>query len=349
MAISELVIRLLSGIVLLLANGMFVTTEFALTRLRQFDEEDMGDSPSLNLAWQMTEQLEIYLTACQLGITVTSILLGVTFEPGVTHLILPLTSALGIGSTESSFVAIGIAVVIIQFMHTVWGEQSPTYLGVEKPLMVARVFAPILYGWSWACSPVIYLGDHMAKATLKLFGITLDRSWTDTETIDTPAELRQEIGKLLSKGELPDERRAEVINALEIDDLTTKSIMVPREDIRAFSTEKSVEENLDQLSEHQYSRFPLINETLDEYRGTVYIPALPPVLHELRNGDLDWEDVSVDTMTVSPDLPVSELIDRFQAEQQELALVLDNNKVVGLVTSTDAFEEVLGELKDPFD
>ena len=346
---TELILRLLSGVFLLLANGMFVTTEFALTRLRQFDEEDMGDSSSLKLAWEMTEELEIYLTACQLGITITSILLGVTFEPGVTHLILPVTTLVGLASTETSFVAVGISVVIIQFMHTVWGEQSPTYLGVEKPLMVASVFAPILYGWSWICYPVIYFGDHMAKWTLNLFGITLERSWTADDTIESQAELRREMGQLLSKGELPEERRDEVINALEIDQITTESIMVPRQRIQYFSSKQSINENIARLNEHQYSRFPLVEDSLDDFIGTIYVPSIIPVIDQLRDGKLEWDDIAVEPMTVTRDLPVSKLVDRFQAEQQELALVVGDDEVVGLVTSTDAFEEVLGELQDPFD
>jgi CBS domain containing-hemolysin-like protein len=349
MAPLELTLRLLSGIFLLLANGMFVTTEFALTRLRQFQKEDMGDSSSLNLAWEMTEELEIYLTACQLGITVTSILLGVTFEPGVTHLILPITTAVGLTTTESSFVAVAISVVVIQFMHTVWGEQSPTYLGVEKPLLVAKIFAPILYGWSWLCHPIIYFGDHMAKWTLAVFGITLHRSWTEEETIDSQADLRREMGNLLSKGELPDERRDEVINALEIDEMTTKEIMVPRQDIKSLSTEQSIEKNIEVLANNSFSRFPLIESDLDDPIGIIYVPSLLPVLDQLREGELSLDEIAVEPMIVEAERPVSELVDRFQDERQELAFVREDGEIIGLVTSTDAFESVMGELKDPFD
>lgn len=349
MSTLELVVRILSGLGLLAANGMFVTTEFALTRLRQFDEEEMDEHSSLKLGWEMTGQLEIYLTACQVGITVTSILLGVVFEPGVTHVILPAMELIGLSESNTMFVSITLSVVLIQLMHTVWGEQSPTYLGVERPKQVVRIFAPILYGWTWLSYPLIWVGDHLAKATLGIFGISLERSWTKEDTIESKAELRKEMGELLSKGELSEERRNEIINALEIDELPTRSIMVPRDNIRFISTGGSVEEMINLLSEHQHSRFPLVADDLDDYRGTIYVPSVMTAIDQLRNGQIDWEDIAVETMSVSPGLPVSKLVDKFQAEHQELALVVEEKHVVGLVTSTDAFEAVLGELKDPFD
>ncbi|MFB6346615.1 MAG: CNNM domain-containing protein [bacterium] len=334
---------------LLLTNGMFVTTEFAMTRLRQFDREELDGGGSLDLAWKMTEELEIYLTACQVGITITSILLGVVFEPGVTELIFPLTEVFGFSEPNTRFVSAALAVVLIQLMHTVWGEQSPTYLGVEKPLEVASVFAPVLYVWTWVSYPLIYVGDHLAKGTLGLFGISLTRSWTEDEDIEDMGDLRRQLGELLSKGELPEDRREEVINALEIEETIVEEIMIDRSQIKAINTERSVEENLELMSEERLSRFPLIDGSLDQYRGTIYVPGLIPRLTKLQEGEIQWEDVAVEMMTVSHDLPVSDLIDRFQEEQQELSLVLKANRVVGLVTSTDAFEEILGELRDPYD
>lgn len=349
MSIVELTTRLLCGLFLLAANGIFVMTEFALTRLRQFDQEEMKDDSYLQLGWEMTRELEIYLTACQVGITIASILLGVVFEPGVTHLIFPIMKEIGFNESNTMFISVALVVVIIQLMHTVWGEQTPTYLGIERPKQVVAVFAPILYGWTWLSYPLIWLGDYLAKITLGLFGIPLERSWTKEDTIESQAELRKEMGELLSKGELPDDRREEVINALEIDRMDTRSIMVPRKKVKSISTERSVEENLDIISDQLFSRYPLVENNLDNYLGTIHSPAIVSVIDELREGTVSWEDIAFETLTVEPDLPVSELVDRFQAEKQELSLVKENGSVVGLVTATDAFESVMGELEDPMD
>jgi CBS domain containing-hemolysin-like protein len=112
--------QLLGGVFLLAANAFFVAIEFALTRLRQYDKEELGDDPGLQRAWKMTEELEIHLTGCQVGITTTSILLGVIAEPGVTKLI-QLIIPTGIGSFSSHSISIVLSLIIINFVHTVWG------------------------------------------------------------------------------------------------------------------------------------------------------------------------------------------------------------------------------------
>lgn len=350
MGTVELAVRVVSGFVLLAINGLFVMTEFALTRLRQFDESEFQDSSSLRLAWEMTEELEIYLTACQVGITITSILLGVVFEPGITALILPVTVLLGLGSVQTAWISVVLAVVLIQLMHTVWGEQSPTYLGVEEPKWVVSFGAPIVYAWAWASYPLIYVGDYLAKWTLRVFGVELTRSWTQEDgDIDDETELRQRMMDLLVRGDLSEERREEVVNTLDMDVQSTRSIMVDRENIRYLSTRNSAEENLAIIEQAHFSRLPLVEDSPDEYVGTVYVPSVVGQIEGLRSGEVDWRNVAVDTMTVPADLPISDLVDRFQAENQELALVLQDGTVVGLVTATDAFEAIMGELRDPFD
>lgn len=356
MSTLEIVIRFFAGAGLLAANGFFVMTEFAMTRIRQFPEEEMKGDKGLERAWEMTNELEIYLTSCQVGITVTSILLGVIFEPAMSAVLSPLFVAIGLGSTQTSVVAVVLAVMIIQFLHTVWGEQTPTYLGVERPKQVAKYCAGIVYVWTWFIYPAIWLGDKAAKWTLGLFDVEIERSWTkEEEAVEGPevadaADLRRHIGELLSGGTLSEERQNEVLNALEIGSLETREIMVGRDDIEALSTERSPEENFEFLRSHHRARYPLVGASLDDYLGIVYAPALYPVVDELRDGQIQWRQVAVPPLTVQPDLPVSELIDRFQEERQELALVIDDDKrVLGLVTATDAFEAVMGDLEDPYD
>ena len=126
-------------------------------------------------------------------------------------------------------------------------------------------------------------------------------------------------------------------------------IMVPRTDIVALSTAASVEENLERLADSPHTRFPLVGEEMEDFRGIVYVPMVATHLSDLEDGDTTFEDLAAPPMTVSPETSVSDLIDQFQAESQELALVIADGRVEGLVTATDAFEEVMGELEDPMD
>ena len=356
MAATELIVRLIAGVFLTLANAFFVTTEFALTRLPQFDESEFRGDAGLERAWEMTQQLEIYLTGCQLGITTSSILLGIVAEPAVTVLIEPVVGLLSLGPGTTSVVSVAVAVVVINLIHKIWGEQAPTYLGVEKPKVIARYAAPIHYGWTMLTYPFILLGDGVAKRTLGLFGVQISRSWTEAEQdgeaeegVGSRAELKRRMAGLMRSQDLPAERRQEILNTLTIGERPVEEIMVPRSEVVALSTHDSLEENLEVAAEHVHSRFPLANGSLDDVEGTIYAAELLREWDALRNGETTLTDLAASPITVPAETSISRLIDYLQHQEQELALVEDEDRVVGLITITDAFESIAGEVKDPLD
>lgn len=361
MSTSELLVRLAAGLFLTLGNAFFVVTEFALTRVRQFEEEDFQEHPGLRRAWEMTKQLEIYLTGCQLGITTTSILLGIVAEPAVTELLRPLFGTFLSGGALS-VTSVVVSVVIINLIHKIWGEQAPTYLGVERPREVARYGAPVLYWWVKITYPFILLGDGLAKWSLKLFGVEMTRSWTEaeeeaeerrgpvTERLTSLSDVRHEMGRVLSRGDLSHERREEVMRALDIEQMPVREIMVPREEAVALHADASLEESLNVMRADPHDRYPLIGDNWEDIRGTVYTMEVFQQMEMLTEGAKQLEEVARSPMTVPADLAVSALIDHFQDENQELAFVLDAEQhVLGLVTTTDAFEAIAGELEDPMD
>ncbi len=350
MSTTEIVLRLLAGAILVLTNGFFVASEFALTRLRQLPEGAVRGQAALRRAWTMTERLEFYLTGCQLGITTSSILLGVLAEPAVTALLEPIVTLVGLPERSLHAVSITVAVILINLIHKVYGEQTPTYWGVERPRMVARYLAPTLYWWSMLAKPVIAFGDSAAKATLRLFGIEMTRSWVteEGEVIETRAELREQLTRLLSRGPVPREEQQEVVRALDIGRLTVERIMVPRDEMVVLSTARSTEDNLALMGEHPLVRFPLVDES-ENFLGIVYSPALFGRLDEVCAGTLDLRSAATSPITVPADHPISRTIDLLQEAHQEIALVERDGAVVGLVTVTDTFEAIAGQLEDPFD
>lgn len=326
-----------------------------MTRVRQFSQEEFTGHPGLERAWEMTERLEIHLTGCQLGITASSILLGVVAEPAVTRLLEATIGFAGLAPGTRHLVSVVTAVVAINLIHKVWGEQAPTYLGVERPLEVlARLSTPLRW-WTRIMSPVIRLGDGLAKGTLRLFGVEIERSWTEEGEgsgegpITSFVELRRRLSDVLERGGLDGERRREVLRALEIEDEPVCDIMVPRSDVVSLSTRRTLEENFRVVSRHPYIRFPLVGSDLDDVKGTVYAPVLLRELDGLRSSRVSLADVAVPPLVVEPGLSVSDVIDRFQAAEQELAVVVEDGRTVGIVTSTDAFESIAGELEDPLD
>ena len=345
----ELTLRLVAGVALILTNGFFVAIEFALTRARQFEKSEfIGDRPALERAWEMTQNLEIYLTTCQVGITASSIAVGIVAEPALAAIFEPLFVDSPLASVGAGAI---IAFGIINLVHLTHGEQTPTYLGVERSRFVCRYGAAPLYWFHWLISPVITLGDWVAKGTLKLFGVEMTGAWLETEedVLESRADLRNELGSLLNEGENQEERREEVLNALDVGELPISEIMVPADDIVALSTERSVSANLDRIRNTPHTRFPLIGEALTDFRGVVYSPSIIDHYDGLQAGEETFEEIAAPTMTVAAETSVSDAFDQFQAEEQELALVLQDDAVVGLVTATDALEAVMGDLEDPLD
>ena len=363
------VVRLVAGLALLFGNAYFVTIEFAMTRVRQFDRGEFRGSAGLERAWEMTERLEVYLSGCQLGITICSVGLGVAAEPAAAALVDPAIRSLGLGGLLGgsgggghTVLSVAVALGVINLLHLTIGEQAPTYLGIERTRTIAKYGAPILYWWTTILGPVIRLADWTAKSILSLLGVEITRSWAEGEAevddgeagaghgrVQSRGELINHMGSVLSSMDLPDERRREVINAIAIDRIQVDDIKIDRGDVVAVSTARSAEENLDTIRRTPHTRFPLVGEGLDDPVGIVYVPELLRRLEGVEAGDVDLADVAAPPMTVEPSLPVSDLIDAFQAERQELALVVEDGRTVGLVTATDAFEEIAGELEDPLD
>jgi IMP dehydrogenase len=336
-----------AGVALILINAYFVAIEFGLTRLRQYPESEM-DTPGLRRAWEMTDDLEFYLTTCQVWISGTSIALGIVAEPGLAALFAPLFENTALASAGAGSL---LGFFLINLVHLTHGEQTPTYLGVERSKQVAGYGSRPLYWFAWLISPLIKFGDWVAKATLGLFGVEMTGSWTEAEeeVLETRAELRNRLGTMMEEVEIPEERREEVLNALDVDRVTVADVMTPPDEIVSLRTAASVEENLDRIRDTPHTRFPLVGDDLTDFEGIVYAPSIVSRYDELRDGGLTFAEVAAPPMTIAADASVSDAFDRFQAESQELALVIEDGEVVGLITATDAMEAVMGQLEDPLD
>jgi len=343
----EIGARVFAGLLLILINAYFVAIEFGLTRARQYPKSEF-DTPGLRRAWEMTDDLELYLTTCQIWISGTSIALGIVAEPGLAALFEPLfentfLASVGAGSVLGFF--------LINMIHLTHGEQTPTYLGVERSKQVCRYGARPLYYFALVISPLIRFGDWVAKGTLRLFGVEMTGAWRETEedVIESRADLRNRLGSVLAEGDLTEERREEVMNALQVGEQSVREVMVPPEEIVALSTDDEFAENARRMEESPQTRYPLVGADLTEFHGIVYFPVFAKHRAALASGDVDLAALAAPPMTLSPDVDVSDAIDQFQAEGQELALVMEGGEVVGLVTITDLLEAITGDIEDPLD
>lgn len=162
-------------------------------------------------------------------------------------------------------------------------------------------------------------------------------------------DMRGQIVDVLKSGNLSKDRRDEVLNALEIDDIPVRDIMVPRDEIIFLSEGNSLAENLEIIQKGKKTRYPLLGTSLEDYKGVIYASEMLADIEALRQGKLLLSDLSRPVMSVPPDMPVSQLIDLFQQKHQELALIRQNNAIEGLVTITDTLETIVGSAEDPMD
>lgn len=176
----------------------------------------------------------------------------------------------------------------------------------------------------------------------------MKRSWTG-EHAASEGDVKSQIVDLLKSEGLPEDRRDEVVKALEIDEIPVSDIMVPEEEIICLYSEKSLEENLKIIKNQMRSRYPLVGDSLDEYKGVLYTVEILANVDDLQQDRITLKDLSRSDLTVPHDTPVSKLIDVFQQEHQELALVTKDEKSIGLVTLTDALEAIVGSAQDPMD
>ena len=343
----EITTRLVAGAALILANGFFVAIEFALTRARQYPESEFVDA-GLERAWEMTEDLEIYLTGCQVGITAASISLGIVAEPALAALFEPVFGGTALASIGAGTL---LAYFVVNLVHVVYGEQTPTYLGVERSKQICRYGATPLYWFTRVIRPILDLGDAVAKWTLKLFGVEMTGAWLDSEAdvIEGRADLHRRLRAVLTESDLPDDRHGEVMNALVAGEVPIRNVMVPREEMVALSTANTPAENLEVMDGTNHRRFPLFGDDESDLRGIVYLADLLDEFEAFRDGEIDIEDVATPPMMLSADEEISDAIDAFQEARQELALVVEDDEIVGLLTATDAFETVMGELQGPGD
>jgi len=260
----------------------------------------------------MTDDLEVYLTSCQVGISATSIAVGIVAEPALATLVSPLFETTTLASAGAGAV---IAFVIINLLHLTHGEQTPTYLGVERTKFVARYGATPLYWFAWLLSPVIWFGDAVAKWTLRRFGVEMTGAWLETETeiIETRADLRNRLASILERGELPDERREEILNAFTVGERPVEDVMTDIDDVVFLSRTASVEENLDRIGSSRHTRFPLIEDEPEKFVGIIYVPTIVDRIDDLRAGSVTFDDLATPPITLSADTHVSDAIDDLQA------------------------------------
>ncbi len=341
--------RLIIFLFLVFLNAFFVAAEFAIVKVRlsQLDalEEEEGDKKTM-MARQVASKLDSYLSATQLGITLASIALGSVAQPYLMAMITPFFFMVGVSSTAViGTVSFVIAYTVVTFLHIVIGELLPKSLAIRKALGTTLWVAKPLHWFYILFKPAIWLFNGSANALLKWF-FRIDPV-SESELIHSADELRLLVEASEKSSEVTETEREIVVNALELNDLTVRDIMTPRNDVVSLDVEMTFEENLKTAVESKHTRFPLVEGHLDNTVGLVHIKDVIPLV---KQETPDLMTVKRELLPVPELMPLDVLLKTFLERHAHLALVVDEfGGALGIVMLDDVLEELVGKIQDEFD
>ena len=346
-------LKALAVLVLVGLNGFFVAAEFALVKVRETQLQPLiaQGNRRARMAQHILHNLDAYLSAAQLGITLASLALGWIGEPIFEALLHPLFGALGWTGDEwervRSGVAFAVGFSVITFLHIVAGEQAPKSLAIKQPLPTA-LWAAYPLRWFYVLAyPFIWVLNHSALWLLRQVGIQVV---SEHEGAHTEEELRLmfDASQRLAGGSQLG--REIVLNALDLRHRVTREVMRPRTEVTVLNTLASIAECLEVAEKTRFSRFPLCEGgDLDRPLGVVHIKDLFAMRLKARTG-ADLASVARKLIYVPPTARLERLLQLLLERKLHLAYVVDEyGGTVGLVTLENVIEEIVGQIQDEFD
>lgn len=346
----DIVSLILIGILIAL-TAFFVAAEFAIvkvrsTRIDQLVEEGKSGAKA---AKHVVTHIDEYLSACQLGITVTALGIGWLGEPAVKSLIDPLFIKLHIDPALASAVSVAIAFLFITFLHVVVGELAPKTVAIQKAEAVALTFSTPLIWFYRVLFPFIWALNGSARLLIKLFGLD---PMSEHEVSHSEEELRIIMADSYKSGEINQSELTYVNNIFKFDNRIAKEVMVPRTEMISLSSEDTVDDWLEIIKEEKLTRYPVYEGDKDNIIGIINMKDL--LMTQLKNEPLTKELKVIDflkpVIIVIDTMPIHDLLLKMQQEHTHMAVLLDEyGGTSGLVTVEDIIEEIVGEIRDEFD
>lgn len=343
--------KLLLVAVLIAFTAFFVASEFAIVRIRssRIDQLIGEGNKKAQAVKRVISHLDEYLSACQLGITVTSLGLGWLGEPTIDTLLHPVIDRLNFPATISQTVTFLIAFGFITFIHVVVGELAPKTVAIQKAEEVILLFAPPLILFYKITYPFIWLFNNSARLVLKLFGIP---PASEHEVAHSEEELRILLSESYESGEINSSEYKYVNNIFDFNMRVAKEIMVPRTEMVAIDMKVPFHENIEFMSLEKYTRFPVVDGDKDHVIGLINFKDVFTdfVLHKGEPEVKTLEQYIRPIIQVIESISVHDLLVKMQREHIHMSILVDEyGGTSGLVTVEDILEEIVGEIRDEFD
>ncbi len=353
---SSTVFNIFLVIVLVLANGFFVASEFALVAVRKSRIEALVNegNKAADRLLGLLNNLNVYISATQLGITLASLGLGWVGEPAVANVLEPLLISLG-DATDLTFLSSGavlhtisftIAFSFITFLHIVFGELAPKTVALEVSERVALIIALPLQIFYKIFNYPIRLLDWTGTKTVRLFGLHPSGEHGSSYTED---EIRQLIKVSQESGHLNEEERKLINQVFEFSETTVREAMIPRTEIVAIPADSTLEQIAKAFREHGYSRLPVYGDSLDDMRGVLHGKDIMQYLL-VKPRIFKLERVLKKPFYVVDTARLEDVLRQMQNEKFHFGFVVDEHGgVEGIITLEDLLEEIVGEISDEHD
>lgn len=330
-------------VVFLIMNAFFVIAEFALVRVRKSQLElavEEGKPGSKN-AMRIAENVNAYLSACQLGITLASLALGWLGEPAISKLLEPLFSLLGL--PEAAIVAISVAIgyFIMTTLHVVVGELIPKSFAIfATERWALRTATPLI--WFYRITyPIMLLFNGITNGVVRLTG----HDPANEHDVYTGEEIQLLIDESTESGLIDPEQNQFVDNIFDLGDKDAEAIMTPRMDVVCVDLEDSLAENLQVVKQYKYTRYPVCRGHKDRIVGFVHVKDLYGMPHGSTVHDLRIRTIEA----VPEGMPIAKLLQVLQAKRTKIAVVIDEHGgTAGIVTMSDIIEQIVGRVDDEF-
>ncbi len=348
--VGEVLIKFALIFVVVGLNAFFVASEFALVSARRARVQTLADEGSSGAlaALRLLDNPTLFISAVQLGVTLSSLALGWIGEPTIADLLFPVAEAIA-GGTAAAYLAHGLAIVIafsiITFLHVVLGELVPKMFALERAESLAVVVARPLELFAKVFSPILWVLNYAGRLFAKLLGLT---STLDHTSVYTEDEIRQLITLSQESGQINEEERTLINKVFEFSETTVKEAMIPRTEIIAVPESSTLDEISKAFSESGYSRLPVYRGSLDEIAGVIHSKDLVGYVRRAKSFKL--AEVIHKPNYVVDTARLEDVLRQMQKEKFHFGFVVDEHGgIEGIITLEDLLEEIVGDISDEHD
>ncbi len=331
-------------------NGFFVAAEFAIVKVRssQIEVKAVVNKRLSAAAKKIVVNLDAYLAATQLGITLASLGLGWVGEKVVASVILRIFNALHLNLSEATAksVALPVAFITITILHIVFGELAPKSIAIRHPTTTTFALAWPLRIFYFIFRPFIWTLNGFANFLLRLIGI---KPMHGSE-IHTEEELKMIITESQEGGAIEETERELIQNVFDFDDRRVSDIQTLRKNVTALHTALTVREAIDIAVTEGYSRYPVYTETIDDITGIIHTKDLMKRYMEDGGREAGIIPLIRKAYFIPGSMKIKDLLKDFQKKHIQMAIVTNEiGDVAGIVTMEDILEELVGEIQDEYD